>query len=238
MKKTNHLNFNKSLPLKKLRGSISWAHGAYERINMERQYNELFSALAKAQMEMQSAFMNSQNPFFKSRYADFAEIVRASRPSLAANGLCVIQRIVTATDGMTLCTTLGHSSGQYIESEMKISPAKADVQSLGSYITYLKRYQYAAITGVIISDEDDDGEQSIQNRNEPIRSQVPKYIPITPEQEQHLRHELNGHPKIAEELFRKVEDKYPDQGAIKSIGELPKLDYIKMLEWIKKNKEA
>ncbi len=212
----------------------------------QRQYNELFSALAKAQMEMQSAFMNSQNPFFKSRYADFAEIVRASRPSLAANGLCVIQRIITATDGMTLCTTLGHSSGQYIESEMKISPAKADVQSLGSYLSYLKRYQYAAITGVIVSDQDNDGEGDMY-REEPPKQQS-MYVAkkdmsaITVEQHEQLQYELKDYPKIAEALLNAMTKKYKGEDSehpgFTKLMDLPKSDYFSILNFIKKNKEA
>lgn len=121
--------------------------------------NELFGALAKAQDMMDCAYESSDNPFFKSRYASFSEIVRASRPSLTANGLAVLQRVITLADGsMLLHTVLGHTSGQYIDSTMRINPPKADVQGIGSYITYLKRYSYAALVGVCTANEDDDGE--------------------------------------------------------------------------------
>ncbi len=212
---------------------------------MEIKYNELFTALAKAQLEMQSAGMNSQNPFFKSRYADFAEIVRASRPSLAANGLCVIQRIVTATDGMTLVTTLGHSSGQFIESEIRISPAKADVQSLGSYLSYIKRYQYAALCGVIVSDQDNDGESDMDrstsyaptyNKPEPVKDQN-AYFPINSDQHDQLQMELKDHPKIAEMLLAAMNKKYPDMEYTK-LAQLPKSDWYGILSFIKKNKDA
>ncbi len=210
---------------------------------MELKYNELFAALAKAQAEMQTAGMNSQNPFFKSRYADFTEIVRASRPSLAANGLCVIQRIITATDGMTLCTTLGHSSGQYIESEMRISPAKADVQSLGSYITYLKRYAYAALVGVLISDEDDDAEGTMQETRNKWQQEKSNFIErITPEQHEQLQMELKDHSKIAEDLLRSMSKIYINKDAnhngFTKLSELPKSDFYTILNFIKKNKDA
>ena len=211
------------------------------------QYNELFAALAKAQAEMQTAGTNSSNPFFKSKYADFTEIVRASRPALAANGLCVIQRIITATDGMTLCTTLGHSSGQYIDSEMRISPAKSDVQSLGSYISYLKRYQYAAICGVTISDEDNDGEtdmQEIRTQERSIETQriKPDIERITSEQHEQLQMELKDHPKIAEDLIRSMSKIYinkdPNHLGFTKLSELPKSDFYTILNFIKKNKDA
>jgi hypothetical protein len=200
---------------------------------MEQQkYNELFAALAKAQAGMQTAGMNSQNPFFKSRYADFTEIVRASRPSLTANGLCVIQRIITATDGMTLVTTLGHSSGQYIDSEMRISPAKSDVQSLGSYISYLKRYQYAAICGVLVSDEDDDGEAEMvrQESKIPEPKAPPSYAKITTEQIEQLEHELDGYPGIASNMLAAYK--------VKTLNELPKSNFLSIIERIRTNKAA
>ena len=42
----------------------------------------LAAALAKAQGEMENASKNSQNPHFKSKYADLAEILNTVRPVL------------------------------------------------------------------------------------------------------------------------------------------------------------
>jgi len=129
--------------------------------------NELFSALAKAQEEMSIASHNSTNPFFKSKYSDLASVVKASRPCLAKNGLSVIQ-LMQFQDGNTfLATRLCHASGQWIASKMPIKPIKSDIQSIGSYITYLRRYTYAAIVGVVASEDDDDAE-SAMNRTKTI----------------------------------------------------------------------
>jgi hypothetical protein len=51
-------------------------------------------------------------------------------------------------------TVLLHSSGEYISSIMSIVPTKTDVQSVGSYITYLRRYSLAALLN--LAQEDDD----------------------------------------------------------------------------------
>jgi hypothetical protein len=124
--------------------------------------DKLYAALSKAQLEMLPAKTGSSNPFFKSKYADLASIVKASRKSLGINGLAVIQRIIrNGSAGMTLLTRLCHASGQWIESSMTVNPPKQDIQSLGSYLTYLRRYTYSAIVGVVASEEDDDGEASI-----------------------------------------------------------------------------
>lgn len=125
---------------------------------------ELFKALAKAQAAMEEAKKDSNNPFFKSNYADLASVIKASRKALAANDLSVIQRIKVVEDQKFLFTRLGHASGQWIESYTPINPSKEDIQSFGSYITYLRRYSYAAMVGVASSDEDDDGEKAMDRK--------------------------------------------------------------------------
>ena len=120
----------------------------------------LYTALSKAQGEMEMALKQSTNPYFRSRYADFASVIKASREHLTKHGLCVIQRILTKGDKMVLNTMLAHSSGASIDSEMFINPPKSDIQSIGSYITYIKRYMYAAIVGIATTD--DDGESAMK----------------------------------------------------------------------------
>jgi len=129
----------------------------------------LFTALAKAQGEMEIAKTVSANPYFKSKYADLRSVINASRPYLAKNGLSVIQRVLTNGNGQIyLYTRLGHTSGQWIESKMPISPPKTDIQSIGSYITYLRRYNYACLVGVAAADEDDDGEKAMERNGKKV----------------------------------------------------------------------
>lgn len=201
-----------------------------------KSYNELFSALAKAQDQMDTAGLTSSNPFFKTKYADLAEIVKASRPALTKNGLSVSQPILPDAEGkMYLHTILGHSSGQSIESRMPITPAKADIQALGGYISYLRRYCYAALVGVIVCDEtDDDGESHAA----PIRqtyqhSQVAQERPIeriTPEQYEQLEDELKDNLALAEEIMQKLK--------ISSLREIPKATFVSVLKRIRDIKAA
>lgn len=124
---------------------------------MSENINELMSALAKAQGKIQPAFKDKANPFFKSSYADLASVWSACREALSENGLAIVQTVVTNADkAMNLVTTLGHSSGQWMKSEMPIISQKLDPQSLGSAITYYRRYTLAAMVGV--APEEDDGE--------------------------------------------------------------------------------
>src|SRR5271170_773684 len=63
------------------------------RPNRSSECNKLFEALAKAQSEMLIADRDSNNPYFKSKYADLASITRASRPSLTKHGLSVCHQV-------------------------------------------------------------------------------------------------------------------------------------------------
>jgi hypothetical protein len=59
--------------------------------------------------------------------------------------------------GPVLRTTLLHKSGQWIASEVPLMVGeKSTMQTLGSAITYARRYGLAAMVGVV-ADEDDDG---------------------------------------------------------------------------------
>ncbi|WP_042892907.1 ERF family protein [Anaplasma marginale] len=41
---------------------------------------------------------------------------------------------------------------------MKINPPKErDIHALGSYISYIRRYLYSSMIGIVVTDEDDDG---------------------------------------------------------------------------------
>jgi len=134
----------------------------------EMKYDKLFTALAMAQAEFGTAKKSVSGYNYK--YADLEEVVKVSRPALTKNGLSVIQVIIpgVTVNGekkpAVLKTILGHKSGQYIESNINLvfneqgqGKAKNVLQSLGTSLTYLKRYSYAALVGVMVEDEDTDG---------------------------------------------------------------------------------
>jgi hypothetical protein len=114
------------------------------------QLNEIAAALAKAQGAMKNAALTKVNPHFRSKYADLAGIRDTVIPALTANGIAVVQTL----DADAVLTRLMHASGQWIESRCPI-PAQADMQKMGSAITYARRYSLSAICG-IAADEDDD----------------------------------------------------------------------------------
>lgn len=197
------------------------------------QLNELGLALAKAQGEMLIAGKDHKNPFFKSNYADFATLVRASRPALTKHGLSVIQRVFTNDANIEMLhTMLLHSSGQYIESRVKIAPVKQDAQSLGSCVTYLKRYCYAAIVGITAADEDDDGEAASGHGKDVVKHQspAPKHWnePISLDQLTELEYALKDHPEICEQVLTGLK--------IQSLADMPKSKYRSSLDRIQEIK--
>ncbi len=117
--------------------------------------NELVGALSKAQGEMDNAPMLSENPHFRSKYADLASIRNATVPHLAKNGLALFQSISAVNgSGLLLVTRLAHSSGQWVESAYPI-PLDSKPHIMGSAITYARRYSWAAICGIAAEEDDD-----------------------------------------------------------------------------------
>lgn len=124
--------------------------------------NELISALSKAQGRIISAKKDKKNPYFKSSYADLSSIWDACRTALSENGIAVVQSVQVNDQKMELITTLGHASGQWMKSQMPIITTKSDPQSIGSALTYYRRYTLAAMVGVAPSEEDDDGNMATE----------------------------------------------------------------------------
>lgn len=124
--------------------------------------SKLAMALAKAQAKVKGAIKDSNNPFFKSKYADLQSVWDAIREPFTSNGLSITQLTGEATDGVLIETVLLHESGEYISSRLLMKPVKNDPQGIGSAITYGRRYGLQAIAGVC--PEDDDGNKaSIQD---------------------------------------------------------------------------
>ena len=129
------------------------------------QINELATALAKCQAELQPAIKNSKNPFFKSNYADLADCWAACKEPLSKHGLSVVQTMCPEGDKTLMNTTLMHVSGQWIRSTMPVICAKpGDPQAWGSALSYMRRYTLCAIVGITAGD-DDDGNSASPNGN-------------------------------------------------------------------------
>ena len=138
-------------------------------MNQSESIAALAAALSKAQSAITGALKDSANPFFKSKYADLASCWDACRKQLAANNLAVIQTIyVHWESGQTmLATTLVHSSGEWIRSDLPVLAKDLSPQAQGSGITYARRYALAAIVGLAQIDDDAEAAQGRPFTNDP-----------------------------------------------------------------------
>ena len=120
--------------------------------------NKIVSALLKAQKEMGNAKKDSNNPFFKSKYADLNSVREAVMPLLNENGILVLQPMVTVDGNEYIKTVLLHESGESIESFTKIlCKSQNDPQAYGSGVTYARRYGLQSLLSIGADDDDGNG---------------------------------------------------------------------------------
>jgi len=125
-------------------------------MNQTENIKELAIALNKAQTEMKAALKDSSNPFFKSKYADFASVWETCRTPLTKHGLAISQLPIQANGMFGVRTILMHVSGEWISEELLLPVTKQDPQAAGSAITYARRYSLSGIV-CLATDDDDDG---------------------------------------------------------------------------------
>ena len=128
-------------------------------VEHSQELGELTKALVAAQAEFPAIPKTSENPFFKSKYADLADVKAITVPITTKHGLAVTQHPSHSERGDTLVTMLLHTSGQFIKAEMELHLTKTDAQGQGSAMTYARRYAYMAALD-LVADEDDDGNQA------------------------------------------------------------------------------
>lgn len=145
------------------------------RLTTSEKIDQIFPALAKAQAAIKHPEKNSQNPHFKSDYADLFCVMEAVREPMKDNGLFIIHTTDSDETGTYLLTTVGHTSGQWYASRLKLNPVKNDPQGVGSAMTYARRYSTMAMFGLAPQGEDDDGNagSTAPGRKAPAQSRGP-----------------------------------------------------------------
>lgn len=120
---------------------------------------KIFAALVAMQPEIDEAIKSSKNPFLNNNYANLNDVNEVLKEPLKKNNLAVLQPLITKDGDLYVRTMIIHNSGEFIASEMKV-PLKnyENAQSVGSGITYTRRYALKAIFN--IGDKDDDGNEA------------------------------------------------------------------------------
>lgn len=140
---------------------------------MTTENKQISTAYVAAQKEMSNATKSSNNPFFKSKYADLNSIREAVIPVLNTHGIGVLQPICSIEGKNYVKTILLHESGESLESLTEIVYSKQnDAQAQGSGISYARRYGLQSM--VCIGAEDDDANKA----NEQPKAKAEKVITL------------------------------------------------------------
>ena len=127
------------------------------------QVAELIGPLVDAQVELGNVSRDSKADLGRGgayRYATIAAVLDAVRAPLAARGLVLTQAVAMTAAGVDIETRLWHRSGQWIGTTLTMQPRDASPQSVGSAITYGRRY--GILTLLCLATEDDDGAAASQ----------------------------------------------------------------------------
>ncbi len=112
-------------------------------------------------------------------YATLSDVIANVRPVLAANGLAVTQTAEVSDDGFVrVWTTVMHESGQFVTHRPIRFRAEGTPQSIGSAISYGRRYALLAALGV--ATEDDDGQEAAPKRPAPRKAAARGAEPMPP----------------------------------------------------------
>lgn len=125
------------------------ARGHFQPCRKKKMEKNLTQKIIDAKKSMGGIVKSSENPFFKSKYADLSTILAIVEPALLEQGILISQPI---NNGM-LETILTDGTSE-IRSSIQLGVYK-NPQDLGKEITYLRRYLLSSILS--LSAEDNDG---------------------------------------------------------------------------------
>ena len=203
--------------------------------------DELNAAMALASLEFPPIKVNRQNPYLASGYSDLHEIMTKVRPVLGKHGLHLTQRIKLSDSITILCTRLWHSSGQWIESSVIISPSKNTVEAYGSILNSMKRFEVMDMLGVTVSNDpfDDDGEAEMDKAGELESGKNLKglydkkedsYAVVNNAQYGELMKELDSEEDLTAEILENLH--------LRSLRELPASRFLPTVNRIRKIKKT
>lgn len=122
-------------------------------IEKSESIKEIAGALIRFHEKVESVKKKGSNPFFKSKYATLEDILDTIKQPMKDAGLAFTQ---FPSGENELVTVLMHTSGEFIQAGVKMTPKDSTPQGQGSAITYMRRYGLSAVLG-IATEEDDDG---------------------------------------------------------------------------------
>lgn len=127
---------------------------------MDKISPEFAAALIKATSLIEGAVKDSDNPYFKSKYADLSSVIAAIKKPLSDNGIAFFQKILPA-DRVQIETIAVYKTGEILSlGTISLPVEKNTAQAVGSAISYARRYGLACAFSV--PQLDDDGHAASQ----------------------------------------------------------------------------
>lgn len=155
---------------------ISKMIDAQERVMQIEARKAFYAALSAVRGECIKVIKNKKNQHTKNAYADLSAYVDAASPIMAQHGLS--HRWNTSTDDngrITVACIISHFEGHEESTSLSAAPdtgaGRNAVQAIGSTVTYLQRYTFAAMMGLAATD--DDGQSASETTAPP-----PKATPV------------------------------------------------------------
>lgn len=133
---------------------------------------------AKAKMKAPTKDAQGQVGNQRYKYADLADVKESYDAPLTEQGLFVVHATAPVDGHVVLTTTLIHSSGEWLASDMPM-PSFAKPQEFGSALTYYRRYGVCALLDIAPKGEDDDG-KAAQDAKPAAKKATPAMPPDAP----------------------------------------------------------
>lgn len=168
--------------------------------------DEIATALAKAQgiyeqpkKTCEAKIPTKNGGSYSYKYAGLPDIIEALKKPFAENGLSYVQSPSLSNGEVIITTLLIHTSGQWFQSIITMRPVDLKPQSIGSTITYARRYALASIAGLAAEDDEDgniaNGHSNAQtsHRKKQQKQKPPRLV--SPEDIIRLKKRLSDNPE-------------------------------------------
>ena len=132
--------------------------------------NNIYFKLHLAKQEIGKVTKGSNNPFFKSKYADLNAILEATEPILLKYSLLLLQPIL---DGKVCTQIIDIENGDMVTSEL-ILPIITDPQKQIAGITYFRRASLQSLLSLQAIDDDGNEVTKIVSTQKPTIT-IPRF---------------------------------------------------------------
>lgn len=132
----------------------------------------IIPSLLKVKAKLQAVIKDSNNPFYKSKYATLESHLLEVEPLLAENELVLLQptSYEVSTNTNLVSSIIYHKSGQFVSSTLAVTATGLDAQKTGASVTYYRRFTLGALLGIINADDDGNTASSKVNPAQKITS--------------------------------------------------------------------